>query len=83
MIMIMMMMIVVIICMHKIYVDCYITGMLSWLTTYPFDVIKSNIQIEMGGGGAESDRSKLSTIGMGKHLLKTHGPVSFLRHSQN
>ena len=51
-------------------------GCVSWLMTYPLDVIKSNIQIEVG---TISNRSRLTTMGMGRHLLETHGPSIFVR----
>jgi solute carrier family 25 carnitine/acylcarnitine transporter 20/29 len=52
-------------------------GCISWLVTYPLDVIKSNIQIEVGT--TVSNRSRLTTMGMGKHLLESHGPSIFVR----
>ena len=57
------------------------SGCVSWLMTYPLDVIKSNIQIEVGTTVSNRSRlrSRLTTIGMGRHLLKTHGPSIFVR----
>lgn len=52
-------------------------GCISWLVTYPLDVIKSNIQIEVGT--TVSNRSRLTTMGMGRYLLESHGPSIFVR----
>ena len=54
-----------------------LAGCASWFSIYPFDVIKSNIQICRGGVGA--DKELLSTFGMGRHLLKMHGAGIFIR----
>jgi solute carrier family 25 carnitine/acylcarnitine transporter 20/29 len=55
-----------------------IAGAVSWTCVYPFDVIKTNIQIATGQK-AMNKKGKITMLSMGKYLYRQHGASVFTR----
>lgn len=51
-----------------------IAGAASWIPVYPIDVVKTQIQVELDGGGDETDSS---FVGQARRLWRTGGFLAF------
>ncbi|KAJ8901058.1 hypothetical protein NDN08_004919 [Rhodosorus marinus] len=57
--------------LHVVYIAGGVSGVLCWLPSYPFDVVKSKLQVE--------SKSKETMISCAKRLFANEGPQGFFR----
>jgi solute carrier family 25 carnitine/acylcarnitine transporter 20/29 len=56
-----------------------VAGSLSWLSVYPVDVIKTNLQIQPSGVQFPGGKAPTTMLSMASYLLQQHGPKIFTR----